>query len=579
MDGLCAAQSGLPSPPSSTSAKPRAQCSTSKRECIFKTGPRTRRRRSKLHPAATRKTPPPSAPSKTFTIDVPMSAGIEPADSFDALRDAHEGYIDDLVPEHDIREYSSTTVRSPLPQPSITGHAFSPSTTATSSCSVHGSRDVQPHFNLESASSLLSSFRDDMLPHFPVLKLGPDAKVPSLARDRPFVLLAMLAAVSGGRSLQGHSLYDEEFRKVLGLKFVSGGERSLELLLGLLIYCAWYPFHLRPRNKQAIQYIRMSAEIVHDLDLDQAWQNEDLGVARADQGRIEGIRAYLGCYYLCSSFASTWAKAHSVPYQQWTATCCDILESNTGSEPAIADQTLVWLVRLGHISEETFSLAKGQGIITLGDQHTFLMVKGLQTQVQEWQTRMSPKVSMRPVIKMASMFTDIILYGYPLLKFPQYTSRKRGQTPSATYADPSRLLSCAYGLKPWYEYIASLPPSEFANFASTDWTRFIVTVILGLRLSFPIPNECPGWDHAAARRILDLGSFLRNFSGDDGGSSETPAPSSNNRSGTDVLSASRVVLGVVQRKYEKRLAAVERALAAMEPPHPIASESDEGLRK
>lgn len=78
-----------------------------------------------------------------------------------------------------------------------------------------------------------------MLPHFPVIVLTPGATVPSLARDRPFVLLAILAAASGGRSLQGHVLYDEEFRKILGLKFVSGGERSLELLAGLLIYCAW----------------------------------------------------------------------------------------------------------------------------------------------------------------------------------------------------------------------------------------------------------------------------------------------------------------------------------------------------
>lgn len=78
-----------------------------------------------------------------------------------------------------------------------------------------------------------------MLPYFPVIDLPTDATVQSLAKDKPFVLLAILAAASGGRSMQGHSLYDEEFRKVLGLKFVSGGERSLELLIGLQIYCAW----------------------------------------------------------------------------------------------------------------------------------------------------------------------------------------------------------------------------------------------------------------------------------------------------------------------------------------------------
>ena len=88
---------------------------------------------------------------------------------------------------------------------------------------------IKPQFNLDSASKLLASFRH-MLPHLPCLVLPEDVDVRSLARGAPFVLLAILAVTSCSSSLQGHSLYDEEFRKVLGLKFVAGGERSLELL-------------------------------------------------------------------------------------------------------------------------------------------------------------------------------------------------------------------------------------------------------------------------------------------------------------------------------------------------------------
>lgn len=72
-----------------------------------------------------------------------------------------------------------------------------------------------------------------------MLVLEDNATVPALAASRPFVLLAILASASGSRTLQGHSLYDDEFRKVLALKFVAGGERTLELLQGILIYCAW----------------------------------------------------------------------------------------------------------------------------------------------------------------------------------------------------------------------------------------------------------------------------------------------------------------------------------------------------
>lgn len=97
---------------------------------------------------------------------------------------------------------------------------------------------AKPQFNLDSAESLLASFRR-MLVHYPCIVLMPEETVASLAATKPFVLLAILAAASGSRTLQGHTLYDEEFRKVLGLKFVAGGERSMNLLQGILIYCAW----------------------------------------------------------------------------------------------------------------------------------------------------------------------------------------------------------------------------------------------------------------------------------------------------------------------------------------------------
>lgn len=111
---------------------------------------------------------------------------------------------------------------------------------------------VRPQFNLDSAEKLLAEFQGRMLLHFPAVAppripgedAGPEGQaasfsVPGLAQTKPFVLLAILAAASGSRTLQGHSLYDEEFRKILGLKFVAGGERSMELLQGLVVYTAW----------------------------------------------------------------------------------------------------------------------------------------------------------------------------------------------------------------------------------------------------------------------------------------------------------------------------------------------------
>lgn len=105
------------------------------------------------------------------------------------------------------------------------------------------------------------------------------------------------------------------------------------------------------------------------------------------------VRAYLACFYLSSSFGSVWTKNYLLPYKQWTATCCDILESNVDGEAEMADQVLVWLVRLGHIAEQASYIIKGQGSIQHEDHHTLLVVKGMEAQLREWRARMSLDVS------------------------------------------------------------------------------------------------------------------------------------------------------------------------------------------
>lgn len=211
----------------------------------------------KSNPTATRPQPPPPGPSKTFTIDVSLAQDDGPL-NFDMLRDSHEAMVDRLFPPDSPpattapTSSSSACTRDSSWSPCFTNTtsssaaATSPSSSSTSkpastAASAWSGPLRRPQFNLDSASSLLATFRDDMSLFFPVFSVPDGATVPDLARDRPFVLLALLAAASGSRTALrgGGSLYDEEFRKILGLKFVAGGERSVELLVGLLVYSAW----------------------------------------------------------------------------------------------------------------------------------------------------------------------------------------------------------------------------------------------------------------------------------------------------------------------------------------------------
>lgn len=168
-----------------------------------------------------------------------MPAQEEPAASFDELQELHERFLDNLMPSSEEEEQQGPAA----PSSSATVFDFAsiptPASSAGSDVRPMVSLGIKPQFHLDSAERLLQTFRT-MLPSCPCIVLDEDANVRTMARESPFVLLAILAATSCSTSLQGHSLYDEEFRKVLGLKFVTGGERTLDLLQGILVYCAWY---------------------------------------------------------------------------------------------------------------------------------------------------------------------------------------------------------------------------------------------------------------------------------------------------------------------------------------------------
>lgn len=169
---------------------------------------------------------------------------------------------------------------------------------------------------------------------------------------------------------------------------------------------------------------------------------------------------------------------------------------------------------------------------------------------------------------MVNLFTEIILYGSPLLKYPYERAPKRDQPTPAT---SEGLLKCATLLRKWYGYILSLPTSEFSHLPGAIWAHLVASIILGLRLSFPLPHNyhCPGgWDHATARRVLDFGGFLTHFTEEEGRDDlavKNLAPASTCKkttASTDVLSASKVVINMVKQKYEKRLETLETAEAA-----------------
>jgi hypothetical protein len=87
------------------------------------------------------------------------------------------------------------------------------------------------------AEQLLLAFRGKA-PFFPFVEVSPESTVPSLARNSPFLLLAILTVASSSDPKLRHQM-DHEFRRILSTKVIVEGQKSLDFLQGMLVYIAW----------------------------------------------------------------------------------------------------------------------------------------------------------------------------------------------------------------------------------------------------------------------------------------------------------------------------------------------------
>lgn len=100
--------------------------------------------------------------------------------------------------------------------------------------------------------------------NFPFVVLNPNTSCADLVRSKPFLLLAILL-VAAFNDEEFQASCDILFRNALAIKAIVKGERSLELLQGLLVYLAWHHLYMNRETQQLYQYIQLAIGMAIDL--------------------------------------------------------------------------------------------------------------------------------------------------------------------------------------------------------------------------------------------------------------------------------------------------------------------------
>lgn len=462
-------------------------------------------------------------------------------DEYETLRDIHRQAFATALDDDGASEET----------PALSHSAASPSATSSTS---RAAADIwrRPQFNTASAQELLGTF-SNMLGNLPFIRLSHDCTIPQLASTQPFVLLAILTVTSGSGSVQKHSLYDDEFLKILGLKYVSG-DGGLELLRGLLIYCAWYPFHLKPKTSQLARCMRMASDLVHDLNLD----DDFLSAPPWEQGvrvdDLDKIRVYLAYVYLVSTYIVVWKGDRCVRTEQppWSAAAIDILEQYAENDD---DRKLATLTRMSTLAADASGAFSGRDSMEV--RNSQLVLVGLTQQYQQTRDSLSlrfPGVLDDASVRMQMLYLEIYLDIGNLLAFP--VAKTALSAKKTRFAPPiSRMNSSLKKLREFLDLVGELNDSCILAFTVNDWTRLIIVLTLAFRLSFPVTLS-PSFDWLSAREEIGLEPFLAKVS-------RVPEASADS---SGILVANRVVLGVLHAKYIRRKSSVmEAAEAAAQP--------------
>ncbi|KAH6668519.1 hypothetical protein B0J14DRAFT_167362 [Halenospora varia] len=183
------------------------------------------------------------------------------------------------------------------------------------SCSKHEDVFDLGLLSIEEAEKLCECYRNAYQSHFLYVVLPAKMNVQQLRQQRPLLLQAILSVMTWEhQTLQ--PVIGKHYLKDLSSRFFLDGECSLDILQSLLVYIAWYQFHLKIGGKQIYRLSCLAVTILLELGFDkglaeypmQQLPSQDrlsssyLDELSSPEGwKSEARRATIGCYHY-----STW---------------------------------------------------------------------------------------------------------------------------------------------------------------------------------------------------------------------------------------------------------------------------------
>ncbi|KAK7720627.1 hypothetical protein SLS57_005406 [Botryosphaeria dothidea] len=371
----------------------------------------------------------------------------------------------------------------------------------------------------EEAARCLHNYQTFMSKYFPFVIVAPDVTVATLRETKPFLFKAIVVVASvqdlGRQRALGYALMGELTNKLL-----IRGERSVDLLQGILVWLAWYTTNL----------LQLAVGLVIDLGLKRtarAFGKErlDNAIARSAHGQLANSelrtsderRALLGCFYL-TTIVSQWAKRYdSLRYNAQLAEVCRNLEE---AQELPSDRFLVYLVRLQRIVQRIERKVPIDDFTAETMIPIAMFVKALHSELEEFKESLpadvaenGKQVARRPnaqIIVLNQILADLLWMHYYSAEVYLYEISLSSLPNTTQYGDFAyRRLEMLNGLmqaaKAFMDLYHNHPTASYINVSFIQFSQLTSTIIVLSKLT---RLECPGWDLEYAKEFIDFGGQM-----------------------------------------------------------------------
>lgn len=353
-----------------------------------------------------------------------------------------------------------------------------------------------------SDEALLEVYRTQLQPRYPFVVVPPGVTAAQLQSTRPFVMAAirMVASFSSLRSMRAQMC---NLMKHIADHMLVRSERSMDLLLGIIVISGWYQYHCFA-HAQLHNLISLAISLAGEMGLNRHPLIHEGTRMMAAQPPVPNVRsneerrAFLGVWYLASSKAIVFGRIEPMRYTSYVSQCIKTLETEQEYE---SDIWLTFLIKLQHLTQRISELnptdATVEEFSSIPKAPLSAYVAAFTNELDKLHEALPARIKENRAAQIYFLTARLRLYEPPVVDKALIASLSEAFTSNQHGAGTplDRLYNTSAAVTAWFDNWLAIPVSEYYAMTTGVASQIVYALtMLGrwAQLSTPRPKRLPG---------------------------------------------------------------------------------------